>query len=262
MPQADEALRDATLEVQVATARKIVALGLTLREQERIGVRRPLATLTVACRDAGVREAAAAFQSEIAAELNIKAVEIVEDDGDLVELSAKANFKVLGRRLGKKMKVVAAAIAKLDRETVAAVQDGGEVEVEGETLGADDFLFVRAPKEGMVVGSQDGITVVLDTKISDALLREGLARELVNRVQNLRKSSGLEVSDRIRLRASCPGGSQLAATLADAELSALLCAETLAEDFSVLGEGEAHLEAQAADEIEGESITLSLEALQ
>ena len=120
----------------------------------------------------------------------------------------------------------------------------------------------RAPKEGMVVGSEDGITVVLDSTITDELLREGLARELVNRVQNLRKSAGLEVSDRIRLRASCGADTKLAATLADAGLSALLCAETLAEDIAVLGESDEHLANTATDEIEGESVTLSLEAIQ
>jgi isoleucyl-tRNA synthetase len=261
MPQAVEALRDETLEQQVATVRKVVNLGLTLRESERIGVRRPLARLTVASRDPAVRGAVEAFSSEIAAELNVKRVEVAQDDAGLVELSAKANFKVLGRRLGKKMKVVASAIAKLDPAVIAAVQDGESVEVEGETLGADDFLFVRAPKEGLVVESESGITVVLDSQVSEELRREGLARELVNRVQNLRKSAGLEVSDRISLAIACPAEGEVAATLADDELCALLLAETLTEAFTLVAADGEHRSHLAKDEIEGESLTLSLEAI-
>ncbi len=257
-PKVDEARRDLALEAQVATARQVVALGLTLREQERIGVRRPLATLTVASPDAEARAAVQAFAEEIAAELNVKGVEVVADDSSLVELSAKANFKSLGKRLGKKMKQVAQACTGLDATTLRAVLEGGQVEVEGESLGADDLVFVRAPKPGMVVESQAGITVVLDTNIDEALLHEGLARELINRIQNLRKSADLEVTQRISVRVATPAGGPVAATLADASLRELIAGETLALALEGVEAGATALEHQVEDQIDEETIQVSL----
>ena len=259
-PEVDGSRRDETLESQVAITRKVVALGLTLREGEKIGVRRPLAAVTVASRDPQVRDAVNAFSAEIAAELNVKRVDTVEDDGDLVELSAKANFKSLGKRLGPKMKVVAKACAELEREVLRSVLDGGEVEVEGETLAADDLVFVRAPKPGQVVESAEGITVVLDTQLDDALVHEGLARELVNRVQNLRKTADLEVTQRISLRVGVAEGSQFAATLQRPELRAMVEGETLTEQFEVAALDAAPLGHHAHDEIDGERVEISLEA--
>ena len=107
-PEANPALRDVALEADVARVREAIALGLSLREREKIGVRRPLPNLTIASTDPATRAAISRFASELIGELNVKQIDVIEDDSSLVELSAKANFKSLGKRLGKKMKVVAA----------------------------------------------------------------------------------------------------------------------------------------------------------
>ena len=251
-PQVDETLRDLELESKVATARRAVALGMSLREQQRIGVRRPLPSVTVASSDPQVRAALAHFEADVLGELNVKTLELAEDDSDLVSLSAKANFKRLGKRLGKRMKVVAGAIQALDAETIKRAMAGEEIEVEGETLSGDDLDLRREALPGRAVESQEGLTVVLDTNLDEELRAEGTARELVNRVQNLRKQADLDVSQRIRL--SISGGEQVAAVLAREGLTALIKGECLVAD---LVEGE--LRHSASDEIDAEAVTVSLE---
>jgi isoleucyl-tRNA synthetase len=256
-PEVDEALVDLELERQVERVRKVVGLAMALRERERIGVRRPLPSLTVASHDPEVRAAVERFAEDIEGELNVKSIELAEDDAELVSLSAKANFKVLGRKLGKKMKVVAKAVEQLDAATLRGVLEGGSVEVEGETLGADELVFRREPLPGRVADSAGGITVVLDTSIDEALEQEGLARELINRIQNLRKGAELDVSDRIALVVECAGEGKLAGALAREDLREMIQGETLATSLAV-NEGAA-LEHRGEDEIDGETVALSLE---
>jgi isoleucyl-tRNA synthetase len=131
----------------------------------------------------------------------------------------------------------------------------GTITVEGEALAADDVMLVRAPKPGRVVASEGGLTVVLDTTPNEALRLEGLAREIVNRVQNLRKTADLDVSQRIHLTLRC--GGPLAAAASTAELADMIRGETLADSLEVVAAGEAsgHV---AEDSIDGEGLTVSL----
>jgi isoleucyl-tRNA synthetase len=251
-PAVDEALRDEALEREVATARKAVTLAMSLRERERIGVRRPLASITVASPDAGVREALRHFEADVLGELNVKALELAEDDSGLVSLSAKADFKRLGKRLGKKMKSVAAAIQTLEGAVIKKMLDGESIEIEGETLVADDLDLRREALPGRVVESLEGMTVVLDTNVDEDLRAEGVARELVNRVQNLRKQADLDVSQRIRL--SIRGGDLVTSTLGREVLAEMIRGECLVD--ALVDESLAH---STEDEIDGESVTLSLE---
>ncbi len=253
-PASDDSLRDAGLEGHVATARQAVALAMALRERERIGVRRPLPSVTVAAADPAVRDALRHFESDVLGELNVKSLELAEDDSALVSLSAKANFKRLGRRLGKKMKTVAAAIQVLDDDAIKRVLGGETIEVEGEALTADDLDLRREALPGRVVESQEGMTVVLDTNIDDELRAEGMARELINRVQNLRKQAGLEVSQRIRL--SIRGGDAVAGVSSSETLSGLIKAECLANELVT-----EPLEHSATDEVDDEPVTISLEPI-
>jgi isoleucyl-tRNA synthetase len=255
-PSVDEALIDEQLEAQVAVAQRVVGLALALRERERIGVRRPLATLTVASRDPEVRAAVQRFAGDIEAELNVKAIELAEDDAALVSVTAKANFKVLGKRLGKQMKVVAQAVEALDAAAVRELLAGGNVELEGHTLGAEDLVIRREPLPGRVAEAEGDITVLLDTTLDEALEHEGLARELINRVQNLRKAADLDVSDRIELALACAPDSKLLAALARPELCALIQAETLAEQLAV--NPAAALEHRSDDQIDADPVTVSL----
>ncbi|WP_181233513.1 isoleucine--tRNA ligase [Enhygromyxa salina] len=256
-PVVDESLIDLELERQVARARKVVGLAMALREAERIGVRRPLPSLTVASRDPEVRAAVVRFAAEIESELNVKTIEVVEDDAGLVSLSAKANFKVLGRKLGKKMKVVATAVEQLEPARLREILEGGSVELEGEPLSAEDLLFHRAPLPGRVADSAEGITVVLDTTIDVALEQEGLVRELINRIQNLRKGSDLDVSDRIELAVTCAEQTKLFGALAREDLRGLIQAETLASVLEVNPGSGGHTH-QGEDEIDGEQLGLGI----
>lgn len=258
-PTVDQGCIDAKLEREVALTRKVVGLAMALRERERIGVRRPLPSLTLASRDPDVRAAVTRFASDIEGELNVKSIAVVEDDSELVSLSAKANFKVLGRRLGKKMKTVAQGIQALSPDALRSVIEGGTVDVEGETLGADDLMFQREPLPGRVADSEGSITVVLDTNVDDALEQEGLARELINRIQNFRKGAGLDVSDRIALDVRCEPSSKLHAALEREDLRALIQGETLTETLAINpGDGSAR-EHSARDEIDGLDIGLDLD---
>ncbi|MEE9386041.1 MAG: isoleucine--tRNA ligase [Nannocystaceae bacterium] len=259
-PSADPTLRDDELERRVVRVRQAVALGLALREQESLGVRRPLPALTVASGDPEIRAAISQFRADLAAELNVKAIEVVEDDSELVRVTAKANFKRLGRRLGKKMKKVATAVGSLDDSAIKKLLAGGSVEVEGETLTEEDLIFHRAPLPGRVVESVDAMTVVLDTQVDDELRAEGFARELVTRTQNLRKQAQLDVSQRILLAFECDAG--LAEVFARPALVAFIGQETLAEETLPPGAlGPRALAHSLVDQIDGHPVTIHLEAV-
>lgn len=198
-PDADTTLIDTDLELAMAATRTVVNLGRTLRKRNDLRVRQPLNLVTIVARDARLRRAIEAHAGLIAEELNVRTVKLHDDEADLVELSAKADFKRLGPRFGKDTKAVAATIANLDHDAVAELLDSGEIEIAGEALTAEDVVVQRSPREGTVVATDESITVALDTQLTDELLVEGVARELVNRVQMLRRSEGFEVADRIRL---------------------------------------------------------------
>ena len=256
-PVVDPGLRDEGLEADVEVVRQVVALGMAIRENEKVAVRRPLATVTVASAKPGVAEAVQRFVDDVQGELNVKKVELRDDDAGLVKLGAKANFKVLGKRLGKKMKVVAGAIAKLDAAAIDGYLAGNSIEVEGETLSGDDLLITRETATDSPAEASEGITVMLDTKIDDALRREGLARELISRIQNLRKQADLDVSQTIALTLAC--GGELAEAAKDEALAEMIRGETLADSLEVKAAGEATGHAhEAEDKIDGEGVAVGL----
>ncbi len=199
-PDADTALIDTNLELAMATSRTVVNLGRTLRKRNELRVRQPLALVTIVTRDSRAPAATETHTALIAEELNVHAVKVHDDETDLVELNAKADFKRLGPRLGKEMKNVAGAIASLDHDAVAELLDTGEITIAEEVLTTEDVVVTRSPREGMVVATEGSITVALDTELTEGLLVEGVAREVVNRIQMKRRSEGLDVADRIRLR--------------------------------------------------------------
>ena len=199
-PNADTALIDSELEMTMAAARTVVNLGRGLRKRNDLRVRQPLGLVTIVSRDPHVAAAIVAHRDLISEELNVHRVEVHEDESDLVALSAKADFKRLGPRLGKETGAVAGEIAALDHASIAALLEGGELVIRGTRLNADDIVVNRTPHEGTVVATEGTITVALDTNLTDELRTEGVARELVNRIQLLRRSNGLDVTDRIELR--------------------------------------------------------------
>jgi isoleucyl-tRNA synthetase len=206
--------------------RLAVALGLTIRDREKLAVRRPLSRVTISSQDPFVRAAIEQFSDAIRAELNVKEAVVSESESSLSEVTAKANFKQLGKRLGPKMKSVAAKVAAFGAAEIARLERGESIEVEAELLTLADVLVSREGSAGSASESQGGITVVLETQVSAELAREGLARELVSRVQSLRKNAAFTVSQRIRLFVETSG--PLAEVLESAELCELLQRETLA----------------------------------
>ncbi len=198
-PVADSTVIDAPLEAAMDVVRRVVNLGRGLRKREQVRVRQPLRSLRVVSRDQEAREAVTAHVDLISDELNVKEVAVAAAEQDLVHLSAKANFKTLGPRHGPRMKEIAGAIAALDHDAVAALLDGKPLQIGGETIDSGDVIVDREPRAGIVVAAEGELTVVLDTDLDAALLSEGLAREVVNRVQGLRREAGFAVSDRIEL---------------------------------------------------------------
>ncbi|MBP5787150.1 MAG: isoleucine--tRNA ligase, partial [Kiritimatiellae bacterium] len=207
-PTAGALARDEELERQMATAMALTGLGRNVRKSNKLNVRQPLARGAAFVMNGGKAVALPeALQEVIREELNLKAIEFPERPGDWLTVSLKPNFPALGPRFGKKLGKIGKALAGLASEKVLGVLFSGAgtlaVEVDGERIELDtgrDVGVVLQAKEGMAVAS-DGVTVMaLDTALTPELIREGLGRELVNRIQNLRKESGLEVSDRIRLR--------------------------------------------------------------
>jgi len=252
--------RDLTLEAGFAAVRQAVTLGLAIREREKIGVRRPLPAVTVTSPDPQIRAALETYREDLLGELNVKTLTVLADDAGLVKLSAKANFKHLGKRLGGKMKAVANAITKLTPDQIQTFVRDGSLSLDGERLEAEDILVVRDVAGGGAIESQEGMTVLLDTHMSEELRLEGLARELINRVQNLRKQANLDVSERIVLTLACDG--DLARASVDPKLRELIAAETLTEAFEQRAYtlvDTLEVEHRATDEIDGERLSLGLE---
>jgi len=203
-PVADKSIVDKELEKRMELARKLSSQVLSLRKREMIRVRQPLRKIMVPMLDDANAERLAAVEDLIRTEVNVKEVQVIRDGGGIVK-SIKPDFKALGPRYGKRMKAIASAVKGLNSEDAEKLEaesklilspaDGlGDVE-----LLLSDVTIATEDIPGWLVSSEGGLTVALDITIDDELKAEGLSRELVNRVQNLRKDSGLEVVDRITL---------------------------------------------------------------
>ncbi|HVO56030.1 MAG TPA: isoleucine--tRNA ligase [Solirubrobacterales bacterium] len=202
-PEVDAALADPALEEAMEAVRLTVELGRAARAQAKAKVRQPLRRAVIVANDAE-RAAIEARADLVSAELNVKQLEFVSDEGELVSYSAKPNYRTLGPRFGKKMPLVAAAVEALDAARAARVlADGGEVgiSIDGSdhSLGPDDLTLALQPLEGYEVEAEAGHAVALSLELDEELLREGLAREIVHAVQIARKDAGLEITDRIEL---------------------------------------------------------------
>jgi isoleucyl-tRNA synthetase len=201
-PEADPSSRDEKLERQMDLTMNTVSLGRFLRAQRSLRVRQPLSRVLIVAAAAEDRELLKETADIIAEELNVKKIDVNEDDSELVTLSVKANFKSLGPKLGKNMKTAAAAIAKLDGEKIKAILNDKEITLEFPEIGeliitSEDIIVQREERPGMCVTTDNNLTLALDANLTDALKREGIAREFVSRIQNIRKDAGFEVSDRI-----------------------------------------------------------------
>ncbi|WP_030441233.1 isoleucine--tRNA ligase [Actinoplanes subtropicus] len=226
-PAADPARRDPALSAQMAVARRLVELGRAARAESGLKVRQPLARALASAE--GLPDD---LLAEIAAELNVGAIAPVT--GSLVDSSAKANFRTLGKRFGKRVQEVARGIAQADAAALAAaLRETGTatIEVDGEpiALGPDEVIITETPRAGWAVASDAGATVALDLELTPSLLRAGRAREAIRQIQEARKASGLDVADRIALGYAT---SDEETALALAEHAVLVADEVLATTFA------------------------------
>jgi len=223
-PNVDGSLVDERLATQMSLVRRLVDLGRQARAEAGVKTRQPLGRAMVSA--AGWQDLPAELRALVSAELNVVTLEPLA--GDLVDVTAKANFRALGKRFGKGVQAVAAAVAAADAAQLAAgLRDGtASVVVDGSevALTPDEVVVTETPRTGWAVASGAGETVALDLEITPQLRRAGLVREAVRLVQDARKTSGLEVSDRIELWWAASG--ELAEALAEG--SARLGEEVLA----------------------------------
>jgi isoleucyl-tRNA synthetase len=202
-PVSDSSLIDIDLEAQMDIAQRVSSLVLALRKKEKIRVRQPLQKIMVPILNDQFAKNILHVQELILSEVNVKELELLDASNTVFVKSIKPNFKTIGPKYGKQMKAIAALVAEFDQGDIAGVElnAGWKGEVMGDTIELDlnDFEIRAEDIPGWLVASESGLTVALDSTITEELRQEGIARELVNRVQNLRKDSGLEVTDRIQL---------------------------------------------------------------
>ncbi len=203
-PISDTSYIDESLERKMQKAQTISSLVLSLRAKEKIKVRQPLQRVMIPVLDETQRNEILAVQDLIKSEVNVKEIELIDDASGILVKNIKPNFKVLGPRFGKDMKLIASKIMSMDAEDIAIIEKEGQIpiDINGKivNLDVDDVDITSQDIEGWLVASSGSLTVALDVTLTEVLRSEGVARELVNRIQNLRKDSGFEVTDKIDVK--------------------------------------------------------------
>ncbi len=194
---------DKELESKMEIAQKVVYLTRSMRAKNNLKVRQPLKKIMVVV-ESSKRDDLSKMKDVILDEVNIKELIVLKDDSEIVNKSAKANFKVIGPKFGKKVNAVASAIKELDNAKIARLENGENISINagGEEIiiSKSDIEILSSEIKGWVVESAEGVTVAIDAELTPELIDEGLAREFVNRIQNMRKDAGFEVIDRIRIK--------------------------------------------------------------
>lgn len=251
-PKSNPELIDLELEDQMEIAQNVSSLVLGLRAKEKIRVRQPLQKIMVPILDNHFATNIQHVQELILSEVNVKELELLAHENNVFVKSIKPNFKTIGPKYGKQMKAIAALVAQMDQHAIAEVESNkgwtGIVDGDEVVLDMNDFEIRAEDIPGWLVASENGLTVALDSSITETLRMEGVARELVNRIQNLRKDSGLEVTDKIRLTLKSSEFIQLAAEAN----KQFICDEVLATDLKITTES---FEGLSTD-IEAEADTL------
>lgn len=227
-PAVIETAVDVELEHRMDLARKISSLVLRIRNKIGVNVRQPLARIILPIQDPAEREAIDTMAGIIKDEVNIKAIEYVSDETGIVDKKVKPNFPILGKKVGGLMKTVAAKVSAFDNESITAFERDGQITIDIDgtpvTLVSEDLDILRSGIHGWEVETDFGISVAADTKITDDLRNEGLAREFVNRVQNMRKEADFDVTDRISI--AWQGGQDIGRAVE--AMAAYIAGETLA----------------------------------
>jgi isoleucyl-tRNA synthetase len=256
-PKADESVIYPALEKRMQLAQDASSLVLSLRKKVNIKVRQPLQKIFIPALDSDMAANIKLVEDIIKTETNIKEVEILDADNDFIRKKAKANFKSLGKKLGPKMKWAADEIAKLDNSAIEKVLEGNYVLNPGRAkdeeeiiINSEDLEVVTDEIPGYEIASKGSLTVALDITITDLLQKEGNAREFVNRVQNIRKDSGFELTDRIDVKVS--ENAALQASLI--EYKDYICAEILADSLEFV----AHTDGGTQIEVNDATLTVNV----
>ncbi len=242
------------LEEELRLVQTVVSMGRNLRSVHKLKNRQPLKEFRVITRNEKHKKPIEKFAQLITQELNVKTVSFSSDENKWVTMTAKPNAKSLGPRLGPKMKAISQKIRELSPDQVADLETKGNLVLEGESIGREDIVIERQSKQEGVIQTSGAVTVWLDTKVDDALIAEGRAREFVNRVQKLRKDLGFEVVDRIRVEYECPQELSAAIEMHKDYISG----ETLAQDLKI---NPSKAKWTAEDQIDDLPLKLSVEKI-
>lgn len=232
-PDAD--YREPELETKMEVAQNVVYLTRAIRAKNNLKVRQPLRKIMVVL-DKNKQEALLQMRDVVLDEVNIKELVVLSDDAEFVNKTAKANFKAIGPKFGKKVKAVAEAIKNFDKHQIRLIESGQQInlEIDGEnvTIFKEDVEIISTEITGWIVETDGNITVAIDTELDEQLIAEGLAREFVNRIQNMRKDAGYDVTDKINI--IFRGDSYL--TNAIINFNKYIANETLAESLNMDGQ--------------------------
>ena len=242
MPEYDEAVVDRDLEERMELAQRASSMVLALRRKVNIKVRQPLSRLVIPVMDGKVREQLEKVESLLLGEVNVKEMEFISGDAGLITKKIKPNFKTLGKKYGRQMKEIASAMGSLSQDEINAIQmsevagtphvlhlPSGDV-----SLSAGDYEISSEDMPGWLVTSDGPLTVALDITVTEELKNEGVARELVNRIQNLRKSSGFDVTDKIHVKIYADGDDAAEISGALGSFNGYICSQTLSDGIAIL----------------------------
>ena len=259
MPQCDSSVIDKDLEERMELAQRASSMVLALRRKVNIKVRQPLSRLVIPVIDSKVKEQMEKVKDLLLGEVNVKDLEFMSDTAGLITKRIKPNFKTLGKAYGRQMKEIAAAFGTLSQNDIAAIQ---AAELSGEpyvldlpsgsvNLAKGDYEISSEDMPGWLVSTDGPLTVALDITVTDALKREGTARELINRIQNLRKDSGFDVTDKIKVTIFADGETADEITASLEDFRDYVSAQTLAKGIEVAGSDAAPADAPEVEWGEG-----------
>jgi isoleucyl-tRNA synthetase len=232
-PVADETLIDSDLEKRMQMAQNITSMVLSLRKKEKLRVRQPLQKIMIPASDEKMKAQINAIKDLILSEVNVKELDFMSEDSNILVKEIKANFKALGPKYGKQMKAIAAAISGFEQGDINQLEKEGSytltIESADLVISTEDVFISSQDIPGLLVANNKGMTVALDITMNEGLLEEGIARELVNRIQNMRKDAGLEVTDRIKL--SITQNDKIESAIVSNR--SYICGETLADEIFI-----------------------------
>ncbi len=242
-PKSDASVIDKDLERKMQMAQNVTSLALSLRKKERLRVRQPLQKIMIPILNAKMQEDIDGVSTIILSEINVKEIEFLGKDSDVLTKQIKPNFKTLGPKFGKDMKLISRAVNQFSADDIKKIEMDENYPInESITIDISDVEITSKDIPGCIVATNNGLTVALDITLSDELREEGLAREFINRIQNLRKDSGLEVTDKVKIQVE----KNDSLTAAIKNNFAYICDETLAvqldfEEHSIMNGSEIEL---------------------